>query len=178
MRTPLRSHQYSCFFWPGCGCGYIPSASGITGAGESSVVFIHRVGSASPPEGLRPRVYSRHNTQNGRNVAKGKQVAFEAAELQKLDEIKKLVIVAMFSDDELMDRLVLKGGNAMDLIHEMSARASVNVDFSMEDDFPAAEREAYHGRVERALKSTFQLAGYVAFDVQMEERPKDIAACR
>jgi len=107
-------------------------------------------------------------------VAKGKTAGLVAAELQRLEEIKKLVIVAMFSDDELMDRLVLKGGNALDLIHQISTRASVDVDFSMEDDFPDGERDAYRKRVERALKTTFQLAGFEVFDLKMEERPERI----
>lgn len=37
-------------------------------------------------------------------------------ELISLEQIKKLAVTAMFSDDELMDQLVLKGGNAMALI--------------------------------------------------------------
>jgi predicted nucleotidyltransferase component of viral defense system len=52
-----------------------------------------------------------------------------------IDRIKELVVIAMFSDDELMDRLVLKGGNALDIIHQVSVRASIDVDFSMSDDF-------------------------------------------
>ena len=48
----------------------------------------------------------------------------------------------MFSDDELMSRLVLKGGNALDLIHRVGARASVDIDLSMESDFALrSERE-------------------------------------
>lgn len=89
----------------------------------------------------------------------------------QLEQIKKLVVIAMFSDDELMDRLVLKGGNALDLIYRISPRASVDVDFSMESDFPEGQREAFHGRIERTLRQTFREAGYEVFDVRMEERP-------
>ena len=53
----------------------------------------------------------------------------------KNGQIKKLAVIAMFSDDELMGRLVLKGGNAIDLIYRLSSRASVDVDFSIENDF-------------------------------------------
>lgn len=35
-----------------------------------------------------------------------------------LQVIKQTALMAMFSDDELFDLLVLKGGNAMDLIHQ------------------------------------------------------------
>jgi hypothetical protein len=68
----------------------------------------------------------------------------------------------------------LKGGNALDLIYEISTRASVDVDFSMEDDFPVEERSEYLGRVKRALKSTFQLEGYEVFDLKMQEQPRGI----
>ncbi len=62
--------------------------------------------------------------------------------LTDLERIKKLVVIAMFSDDELMERLVLKGGNALDLIHRISTRASLDLDFSMERDFAVGERDA------------------------------------
>jgi len=80
----------------------------------------------------------------------------------------------MFSDDELMDCLVLKGGNALDLIHRMSTRASLDVDFSMENDFPEGERESFRQRVERALRVTFREAGYEVFDLKMEDRPPGV----
>ena len=52
-----------------------------------------------------------------------------AAERQRLlDYIKELAIVSMFADDTLMDALVLKGGNALDLIYRISLRSSVDVD--------------------------------------------------
>jgi hypothetical protein len=106
-------------------------------------------------------------------VAKGKKPT-ASAELRRLEEIKKLVVIAMFSDNELMDRLVLKGGNALDLIHRISTRASIDVDFSMEDDFPAGQREGFRGRMQRALKETFREAQYEVFDVKMEERPEGL----
>ena len=54
-----------------------------------------------------------------------------------LNRIKQLAIVAMFSDDELMEKLVLKGGNLLDVVYQISARSSVDVDFSMEGEFPS-----------------------------------------
>lgn len=80
----------------------------------------------------------------------------------------------MVSDDELMERLVLKGGNALDIIHRVSMRASVDVDFSMQGDFPPGEVESFRARVEKALQETFRAASYEAFDVRMEERPEGI----
>ena len=86
----------------------------------------------------------------------------------RLDAIKQTAITAMFADDELMDVLVLKGGNAMDLIHRVNARASVDLDFSIAADLDVP---ATLPRVERALRSTFDLEGLYAFDIKMNVRP-------
>jgi hypothetical protein len=99
---------------------------------------------------------------------KKRGAAAEKVSGDKLDAIKKLAVVAMFSDDELLDQLVLKGGNAMELVHKVNARASVDLDFSMKDDFDHAAAQA---RVERALLRTFELDGYLAFDIKMTVRP-------
>jgi hypothetical protein len=95
-------------------------------------------------------------------------------EVDVLEKIKKLAVTAMFADDELFDLLVLKGGNAMDLIHRLSSRASIDLDFSMKHDFPEG-MEAFRGRVERALTGTFRQNGYEVFDVKMEERPNHLS---
>lgn len=71
-----------------------------------------------------------------------------AEELEWRQKIKKLVIIAMFSDDALMERLVLKGGNALDIIHRVSARASVDIDLSIDGDFTSEERLTLRGRIE------------------------------
>ncbi|MDR3479509.1 MAG: nucleotidyl transferase AbiEii/AbiGii toxin family protein [Burkholderiaceae bacterium] len=93
---------------------------------------------------------------------------------QVLERIKKLAVMAMFSDDEFFDHLVLKGGNAMNLVHRLSTRASVDLDFSMQHDFPEGI-EAFRIRVERAQKKTFRQNGFEVFDVKMEERPQVIS---
>jgi len=62
--------------------------------------------------------------------------------VDNFERIKKLVIIAMFSDDDLMDILVLKGGNAIDTIHNIALRSSIDVDFSIENEFSKDELEA------------------------------------
>lgn len=99
---------------------------------------------------------------------KRKGVAAEVAHGVQLDAIKKAGIMAMFANDELMDLLVLKGGNAMDVVLQVNSRASVDLDFSMGDDLDCAQ---VRPKVERALQSTFDLHGYVAFDIRMNPRP-------
>lgn len=95
-------------------------------------------------------------------------------DLITLEQIKKLAVTAMFSDDELMDQLVLKGGNAMALIHQLTSRESVDIDFSMRHDFPDGS-QAVQGRIEHALQRTFRPAGYEPFDFKMEEKPAEVS---
>lgn len=86
----------------------------------------------------------------------------------ELDLIKRTAIVAMFSDDELLDLLVLKGGNAMDIIHQTNSRASVDLDFSMEEDL---ELDVVQPKIAHALQARFEEHKYHAFDVKMISRP-------
>lgn len=52
-------------------------------------------------------------------------------ELERLDKIKGLVIVALVSDNELMETLVLIGGNAISIAYGIGNRGSSDIDFSM-----------------------------------------------
>ena len=100
--------------------------------------------------------------------------------MDNFERIKKLVIIAMFSDDDLMDILVLKGGNAIDIIHNIALRSSIDVDFSIENEFSKDELEAIGQKIERTLKETFSPEGFEVFDVKFEEKPpvvtQDMAA--
>jgi len=93
-----------------------------------------------------------------------------------LTQIKRLVIVAMFSDDELMEQLVLKGGNALDIVHNVVKRGSVDLDFSIAGDF--VDLGDTKERLSRALRSTFDSAGLVVFDEQLVPKPKTVSADR
>ncbi|HTH76790.1 MAG TPA: nucleotidyl transferase AbiEii/AbiGii toxin family protein [Trinickia sp.] len=92
-----------------------------------------------------------------------------------LSRIKVLAVLAMFSDDDLLELLVLKGGNAMTLVHQISARASVDLDFSLKQDFDD-ELESVRTRIEKTLSDTFRANGFEVFDLRMMERPKAITA--
>jgi hypothetical protein len=107
-------------------------------------------------------------------VAKKKKPS-AAEEFEWRQRIKKLVIIAMFSDNILMERFVLKGGNALDLIHRATTRASVDVDLSIDADFTSEERLALRDRIEKLLQDTFRPEGYQVFDVKLEERPPDLS---
>ena len=98
----------------------------------------------------------------------------KSEEIAALDRIKKLAVMAMFSDDRLLDELVLKGGNAMALIHKLSSRESVDLDFSIEHDLPDGV-EATTARIGRALHRTFPPKGFMPFDIKMAEKPANLS---
>jgi Nucleotidyl transferase AbiEii toxin, Type IV TA system len=90
-----------------------------------------------------------------------------------LDEVRRRILIALFSDDELMDALVLKGGNALALVHRVGSRASVDMDFSTQDAFP--DRDKAGARIFETLRREFGSIGYVVFDEKFEIKPSQHA---
>jgi predicted nucleotidyltransferase component of viral defense system len=89
----------------------------------------------------------------------------------KLDhnEIRRTAITAVFSDDYFFERLVLKGGNALAIALGISGRTSLDLDFSIENDFEdVADAES---RLKAALQRRFASAGLVVFDFAFSARP-------
>mgnify|MGYP001225615187 CR=1 FL=1 len=77
----------------------------------------------------------------------------------------------MFADDDLMNRLVFKGGNALDLVYNVGTRASVDLDFSIADAFPSNQLGEIRRRIEQRLGEVFADAGLAAFDITLDEVP-------
>lgn len=77
-------------------------------------------------------------------------------------DIPRLAIVAMFSDDVLLEQLVLKGGNALNLIHRLGSRSSLDLDLSIESDFE--DFREIKTKLFRVLKERFASVGYQVFD--------------
>lgn len=92
----------------------------------------------------------------------------EVATPDLLETIKKITIISLFSDDDLLDLLVLKGGNAMDIVHKVSSRASVDIDLSVNKNF---DYETIWPKVEAAIHNGFAEKGYLAFDIKMTLKP-------
>ena len=95
-------------------------------------------------------------------------------DLALIERIKKTAIVAMVSDDYLMEQLVLKGGNAIDLVYQISGRASMDLDFSMPSDFDKDKLDSIKATIESWLVKTFQQEGLVPFDVRLLQKPSRI----
>jgi hypothetical protein len=85
------------------------------------------------------------------------------------NEVRRIAITAVFSDDYFFDKVVLKGGNALAIGLGLSGRTSLDLDFSIENDFDdAAEAEQ---RLKKALERRFATVGLVVFDFSFSARP-------
>lgn len=96
-------------------------------------------------------------------------------EIKDINEIKKiqsLVILSLFSVDELMDKFVLKGGNALNLIYEVNNRSSIDIDVSIESEF--TNLEEIKNLLEKSLDDTFSRENYRVIDVHFTEQPENI----
>lgn len=85
------------------------------------------------------------------------------------DAIRRIAITAVFSDDYFFDRVVLKGGNALALALGISGRTSLDLDFSIENDFEDVAEAG--GRLQTALERRFATVGLVVFDFSFGARP-------
>lgn len=94
-----------------------------------------------------------------------------------INHIKRLVIIALASDDQLMECLVLKGGNAIDIVYQSNSdklsRASYDLDYSIEGgDFNSDELDEINQRIEQTLRQTFLENDFELFDYKFLEKPK------
>ena len=88
-----------------------------------------------------------------------------------LDEIRKLAIISLFTDDYLLNKLVLKGGNALFLIYGIDERSSIDIDLSMESDFKENELQLIKTILRKSLEDTFIRKNLIVFDFRFEIRP-------
>jgi len=91
-----------------------------------------------------------------------------------LQKIKLMTISALVSDDILIGILVLKGGNALNLAYDITSRGSIDIDFSMENDFSENEKIRIKRKLSYLLNQEFEKENYVVFDVKLNDRPENI----
>lgn len=94
--------------------------------------------------------------------------------LAELERIKILTITALLSDEDLVGRLVLKGGNALNLVYNISTRGSIDIDFSMQKDFSDLGLAVLKSRIETLLIEEFKNNDLIVFDVLVVEKPSVI----
>jgi len=88
-----------------------------------------------------------------------------------IDYIKKMVIKALFADNDFLDLFVLKGGNALALAYSIPNRSSFDIDVSMEEDFPISQ-EMIKQKMEIAFEKVFKNTLYKVFDFKLIQKPK------
>lgn len=86
------------------------------------------------------------------------------------EDIKKAIVLGLFSNDYLLERLVLKGGNALSLVYEISTRASLDIDLSIPDEFE--DLDLASSQIESGLQQSFDLLSLTVFDFIMSEEPR------
>jgi predicted nucleotidyltransferase component of viral defense system len=87
-----------------------------------------------------------------------------------LDKLRKLAIISFFADDDFLDILVLKGGNALNIAYGVNDRASMDLDFSMSQDLGIKVEEAKE-KIKTSLERTFLEEGFITFDVNLYSTP-------
>jgi predicted nucleotidyltransferase component of viral defense system len=89
------------------------------------------------------------------------------------EDIKKAIVLGLFSNDYLLERLVLKGGNALSLVYEISTRASLDIDLSIPDEFDDLSLVSSH--IQSGLQQSFDHLSLHVFDFSMSEEPRVIS---
>ena len=97
-----------------------------------------------------------------------------ALDLEVVRTIRKIALIGIFSNDLLTERLVFKGGSALELIYKLTSRASIDIDFSIEDDFTEIELQEIKAALESAIQSRLGEEGYFLFDFLFTKRPEEI----
>lgn len=96
----------------------------------------------------------------------------KANDLDFIRKIKGIALKALFADDMILENLVLKGGNAMDLGLNMSTRASLDLDLSMDKEFES--NADFEARIRHAIEDGFAREGYRVVDFNFRPVPRGI----
>lgn len=98
-------------------------------------------------------------------------------DVELLKKIKKATITALASDDGLVEALVLKGGNAIDLAYSEDfgsvSRASYDLDYSISDGDFEGDIKEIENRIENCLTQSFLENGFKLFDYKFVIKPRE-----
>ena len=97
-------------------------------------------------------------------------------DLENIREIRKIALIGLFSNDILLERIVFKGGSALELVYALSSRSSIDIDFSIENDFVGSELQEIETLFKESLSHKFKESGYLLFDFVFTHRPKFLRA--
>lgn len=91
-----------------------------------------------------------------------------------VDRIRKLAIISLFHDNDLLERFVLKGGNALNLVYGFNNRASTDIDVSMENDFSKEELVDVIEKLQESFEDVFNGDGLKVFDFDLYPTPERV----
>ncbi len=120
-------------------------------------------------DGDQPRDSGKSGTTRGGGAPRRPRQWVDPTADPQLRDIRRNVIIALCADDELMKQLVLKGGNALDLVHDVGGRTSQDLDYSIPGDFDDLER--IEQKLSSVLRDQFARKQMVVFDVKLGRRP-------
>ena len=96
---------------------------------------------------------------------------------EQVNKIKKISIIALASDDKLVEDLVLKGGNAIELAFSYDlgkiSRTSYDLDYSISGGDFKEEIGQIEKRIFETLNQTFREHGYIVLDYKFLIKPKE-----
>ena len=93
--------------------------------------------------------------------------------IDDIESFKREIILTLFADNTLLQQLVLKGGNLLDIVYGISTRPSRDIDFSICGEIDDLDR--FRNTIERALSKWFERKGDVVFDVNFREEPRHLS---
>ncbi|MDN3601770.1 nucleotidyl transferase AbiEii/AbiGii toxin family protein [Belliella kenyensis] len=97
-------------------------------------------------------------------------------DISVVNKIKRITIIALASDDTLVEQLVLKGGNAIYLAYLDESgnvsRTSYDLDYSISEGDFKEDIESISTRIESTLKQTFLEHDYIVLDYKFLIKPK------
>lgn len=86
------------------------------------------------------------------------------------DEIRNTILKAIYSDSDLKETLVLKGGNALKL-YNITDRSSQDLDFSIKESI-RYEKENEGKKLQDLISGAFQQVGFLVVGFEFIEKPK------
>jgi len=92
-----------------------------------------------------------------------------AEEIKDHNWLRRQFVLAIASEPELGEFLVLKGGNALAMFHRIGERASLDLDYSMETDLEDAA--AFAELLKHALHKRLADRGFLLLDWEFHARP-------
>lgn len=99
-------------------------------------------------------------------------------DINLVQKIKHLAIIALASDDALVETLVLKGGNAIELAYQprrgATSRTSFDLDYSIDDGDFDEDEASIAQRIAHTLTQTFLEHDFIVLDYKFLSKPRRI----